>query len=136
MTIFCPTSYGKFMLTFLWHCSVNIFNFFFNIRHLVYDTGIDSSLLSTFCPGFSGFEVPTPTSKHTEASSPCFLLLLEKENAAHNAASLIESCMIQLTLKGLMGKWALCFTSTLYILVGETMKQYTLRYCSFYRIFY
>ena len=96
-----------------------------NIRHLVYDTGIDSSLLSTFCPGFSGFEVPTPTSKHTEASSPCFLLLLEKENAAHNAASLIESCMIQLTLKGLMGKLALCFTSTLYILVAETMKQYT-----------
>ena len=107
------------MWTFLWHCSVSFFDFLFyfflfNIRHLVYDTGIDSSLLSTFCPGFSGFEVPTPTSKHTEASSPCFLLLLEKENAAHNAASLIESCMIQLTLKGLMGKLALGFTSTFY----------------------
>lgn len=66
--------------------------------------GIDSSLLRAFCPGISDNGVPSQASKHAEATSPCFLLLLEKENAAHNAASLIESCMIQLTLKGLMGK--------------------------------
>lgn len=66
--------------------------------------GIDSSLLRAFCPGISDDGVPSQASKHAEATSPCFLLLLEKENAAHNAASLIESCMIQLTLKGLMGK--------------------------------
>lgn len=64
--------------------------------------GIDSSLLRAFCPGISDDGVPSQASKHAEATSPCFLLLLEKENGAHNAASLIESCMIQLTLKGLM----------------------------------
>ena len=38
---------------------------------------------------------------------PSTLLQLLKENAAHSAASLVEDCMVQLTLHGIMGKHSL-----------------------------
>jgi len=39
-----------------------------------------------------------------ESVFPSTLLQLLKENAAHSAASLVEDCMVQLTLHGIMGK--------------------------------
>lgn len=43
-----------------------------------------------------------PQSGHV--SQPCTLLLLSKENAAHNACSLIEGFMVQLSLISILGK--------------------------------
>lgn len=84
-------------------------------------------MLRAFCPGISDDGVPSQASKHAEATSPCFLLLLEKENGAHNAASLIESCMIQLTLKGLMGKLTcICY--------DNDKRQQVIQYFGFIRI--
>ncbi|OWF38942.1 uncharacterized protein LOC110465662 [Mizuhopecten yessoensis] len=72
--------------------------------------GIGSEAVPIFCPGsVEGVEgaefvkVRGSQEKNTEARLPCTLLLLNKENAAHHAASLIEACMVQLTLQGVMG---------------------------------
>ncbi|XP_033757946.1 uncharacterized protein LOC117340288 isoform X2 [Pecten maximus] len=74
--------------------------------------GIASEAAPIFCPGTQPVEVVDgadfvrvlcPQERNTEALLPCTLLLLEKENAAHHAASLIEACMVQLTLQGVMG---------------------------------
>ncbi|ESO90664.1 hypothetical protein LOTGIDRAFT_233665 [Lottia gigantea] len=54
--------------------------------------GIDS----TDCPVFLNENISD------RLEYPATVLLLEKENCAHNAASLIEAFMVQLTLKGLM----------------------------------
>ncbi|XP_060073808.1 dynein axonemal assembly factor 8-like [Ylistrum balloti] len=74
--------------------------------------GIGSEAVPIFCPGTQTVEgvegadfvtVLCPQERNQEALLPCTLLLLEKENAAHHAASLIEACMVQLTLQGVMG---------------------------------
>ena len=49
-------------------------------------------------------DVVTEQTRHTESVYPCTLLLLQKENATHGVASLVEACMVQLTLQGIMGK--------------------------------
>jgi hypothetical protein len=36
--------------------------------------------------------------------TPAVVLLLQKENASHGAASLIEALMVQLSFKNLLGK--------------------------------
>ena len=40
-----------------------------------------------------------------EAVFPSTIFQLRKENASHSAASLIEDCMVQLSLQGIMGKF-------------------------------
>lgn len=49
-------------------------------------------------------DVVTEQTRHTESVYPCTLLLLQKENATHGVASLVEACMVQMTLQGIMGK--------------------------------
>ncbi|KAK3107616.1 hypothetical protein FSP39_018349 [Pinctada imbricata] len=68
--------------------------------------GVSSSQLSAFCPTHSDSSDLDlrPSSHGCDPTSPCTVLLLEKENATHSAASLIEACMIQLTLSGTMAK--------------------------------
>lgn len=67
-------------------------------------TGISGETVPTFCPGALHNDVVTDQCKHIESVYPCTLILLQKENASHGVASLIEACMVQLTLQGVMGK--------------------------------
>lgn len=74
--------------------------------------GISESSLKAFCPGFvpESFEVAyvDPNGQMPEASMPATIFQLLKENASHNAASLIEDCVVQLTLQGIMGTLQRC----------------------------
>lgn len=54
-------------------------------------------------------DVVTEQSRHTESVYPCTLLLLQKENATHGVASLVEACMVQMTLQGIMGKTGIMY---------------------------
>ncbi|CAG2255348.1 unnamed protein product [Mytilus edulis] len=65
--------------------------------------GISGETVPTFCPGALHNDVVTDQCKHIESVYPCTLILLQKENASHGVASLIEACMVQLTLQGVMG---------------------------------
>ncbi|KAJ8321417.1 hypothetical protein KUTeg_001030 [Tegillarca granosa] len=67
--------------------------------------GIDSSVIGVFCPGSSGFDIESATFSETtdhQAIAPSTFLQIQKENATHSAASLIEAFMIQLTMQGIM----------------------------------
>ncbi|KAK3592482.1 hypothetical protein CHS0354_014980 [Potamilus streckersoni] len=78
--------------------------------------GIAGESLGSFCPGTEATSDSLVTfeealtdhhdhlkqGKQQEADFPSTILQLQKENASHNAASLIEACMVQLTLQGIM----------------------------------
>lgn len=74
---------------------------------------MSSEGFKTFCPGsavaesFDGSLVSHVDreghSQWAESTFPSTILQLLKENASHSAASLVEDCMVQLTLHGIMG---------------------------------
>ncbi|XP_055867337.1 dynein axonemal assembly factor 8-like isoform X2 [Biomphalaria glabrata] len=63
--------------------------------------GIVSARQSYFCPGACDDDLSDK--RPQRAIAPCTVLILRKENASHNAPSLIEAFMVQLTLAGLLG---------------------------------
>lgn len=74
--------------------------------------GISESGLRAFCPGshvdsydasLANHIDPQGHSQWRESVYPSTILQLLKENASHSAASLIEDCMVQLTMQGIMG---------------------------------
>lgn len=68
--------------------------------------GITPDYWSAFCPGMREQIPVTPGQQPqgSEAMYPVMVLLLQRENAAHNVASLVEACMIQLAYQGVLGK--------------------------------
>ncbi|XP_052805856.1 dynein axonemal assembly factor 8-like isoform X2 [Mya arenaria] len=76
--------------------------------------GIAGKGLQTFCPGslaaesydasLAGHVDRQGEGQWEESTFPSTILQLVKENASHSAASLVEDCMVQLTLQGIMGK--------------------------------
>ena len=54
---------------------------------------------------------PHKQSKQLESAHPSTIFQLEKENASHSAASLVEACMVQMTMQGIMGR----LTKTLHV---------------------
>ena len=84
-----------------------------------YFPGISGKSLHAFCPGTSS-QVPGSDSfdptlvehldphkqvKQIEATHPSTIFQLEKENSSHSAASLVEACMVQMTMQGIMGEF-------------------------------
>ncbi|XP_060589717.1 dynein axonemal assembly factor 8-like [Ruditapes philippinarum] len=74
--------------------------------------GITGDGLKAFCPGsaaesydasLAGHVDPQGHGQWRESTFPSTILQLLKENASHSAASLVEDCMVQLTLQGIMG---------------------------------
>ncbi|KAL3885198.1 hypothetical protein ACJMK2_025289 [Sinanodonta woodiana] len=65
-------------------------------------TGATSDSLGTFEEALTDHHDHLKQGKQQEADFPSTILQLQKENASHNAASLIEACMVQLTLQGIM----------------------------------
>ena len=80
--------------------------------------GISKEGFKKFCPGsttaesFDGSLVGhidrEGHGQWAESTFPSTVLQLLKENASHSAASLVEDCMVQLTLHGIMGKSYTC----------------------------
>ncbi|XP_053408690.1 dynein axonemal assembly factor 8-like isoform X2 [Mercenaria mercenaria] len=74
--------------------------------------GITGEGLKAFCPGSASESFDASLADHVdpqghgqwrECTFPSTILQLLKENASHSAASLVEDCMVQLTLQGIMG---------------------------------
>ncbi|XP_046582634.1 dynein axonemal assembly factor 8-like [Haliotis rubra] len=67
--------------------------------------GISSAEAHVFCPGTNSSDdvADTNQGRQLEATAPSTVLVLQKDNSSHNAASLIEAFMIQMTLQGVLG---------------------------------
>ncbi|XP_071094592.1 dynein axonemal assembly factor 8-like [Haliotis cracherodii] len=67
--------------------------------------GISSTEAHVFRPGTNSADdlADTNQGRQLEATAPSTVLVLQKENSSHNAASLIEAFMIQMTLQGVLG---------------------------------
>ena len=85
--------------------------------------------MDAFCPGTSSSAPgsgsfddvlvehldPHKHGKQLEAAHPSTIFQLEKENGSHSAASLVEACMVQMTMQGIMGRYI--FTSGIKVFV-------------------
>ena len=68
--------------------------------------GIPSSVHSVFCPGVNLDVADIDSSKHQQEScSPCTVLIVERENASHHAASLAQILATELRTENVIGEW-------------------------------
>lgn len=81
-------------------------------------SGITGESLKAFCPGSAVESFDASLADHVdpqghgqwrESTFPSTVLQLLKENASHSAASLVEDCMVQLTLQGIMSKFPVLY---------------------------